>query len=217
MGLASKVQAAGGVPSAPPAPAAFGSQNQTSGLYPQPTKPSSVQATNGLASGQAAQQPQFPGQFGAAAQQSSQAQPGYPSLQGAGAPRPGLSTPVGQQQTLQRPGQQQGFQAGGFGGQQQAYQQGFPGQQPSYSGQAQYGAIQAPGQQQSRPTYPPQSQSLTQHPPQVGSSQYGQSASSQAALSTKLQNMIRINRLETFYPPNKLQAVVQRISSIDWR
>ena len=37
------------------------------------------------------------------------------------------------------------------------------------------------------------------------------------ALQQKLEHMIRTNRLETFYPANKLQAVLQRLNNIDFR
>lgn len=223
MGLASKVQAAGSATSgsgARPSMASASTAQPAASAFPQinqgPGGPS-----NGPSRPQGMPQASFPGQQigqGQSAfpgQQSSSARPSYPS--------PGNPF-AGQQALQQRPGQPP-MHSPSFSGQQQQ-QQGFPGgqtgqgAQPSYTpGQPQQMG-QQPGQSAQQSYLPGQPQQMGQQtrPPQP-SSAFGQgpSSSMQAALQTKIQNMIRTNRLETFYPPNKLQAVVQRLGQIDWK
>ncbi|KAK9802942.1 hypothetical protein WJX72_002270 [[Myrmecia] bisecta] len=88
------------------------------------------------------------------------------------------------------PPQQPGYPPQGPPGQQPLGQ--FGGPQPGYPGQ--------PGQQP-----PPFGQ-----PPQAGPAQ-------QAALMNKLQSVVSINRLEYFYPPQRLQDVVAKLQRVDFR
>ncbi|MCJ1323334.1 hypothetical protein MMC15_008690 [Xylographa vitiligo] len=226
MGLASKVQAAGAVPSAPPVAAANGppasSQSQSS-AYPQINQSSFSQPSNGLSGGQAPQRPSSTSTF---SQQSSQSQSAFPGQQNSTGrpPYSGQSSYPGQQpqqrpgqsnfQTAGFQGQQQPFQQAGFAGQPQAYQgQQLPLQQAGFSGQQQSYGAQAFGQQ-GRPQGPPQSQSFAQRPQPT---QQSGNSNTQVALQQKIEHMIRTNRLETFYPAHKLQAVLQRLNNIDFR
>ena len=45
----------------------------------------------------------------------------------------------------------------------------------------------------------------------------GQGSASAQGLQSKIENMVRTNRLEAFYPPNKLQQVLQRLNQTDFR
>jgi len=36
-------------------------------------------------------------------------------------------------------------------------------------------------------------------------------------MQSKIENMVRTNRLEAFYPPHKLQAVLQRLNQTDFK
>ena len=45
----------------------------------------------------------------------------------------------------------------------------------------------------------------------------GYNAGAQQGLMTKLQQIIASNRLEAFYPPQKLQQLVDRLQRIDFR
>ncbi|MCJ1303502.1 hypothetical protein MMC08_006312 [Hypocenomyce scalaris] len=227
MGLASKVQAAGAVPSAPPAPTANGppasSQSQSS-AYPQISQSSFSQPPNGLSGGQAPQRPSSTSTF--SSQQSSQSQSAFPGQQNntGRPPYPTQSSYPGQQpqqrpgqsnfQTAGFQGQQQPFQQAGFAGQPQGYQgQHLPLQQAGFSGQQQSYGAQAFGQQ-GQPQGLPQSQSFAQRPQPT---QQSGNSNSQVALQQKIEHMIRTNRLETFYPAHKLQAVLQRLNNIDFR
>ncbi|KAL3161824.1 hypothetical protein ABBQ38_008914 [Trebouxia sp. C0009 RCD-2024] len=203
MGLASKVQAAGGATNAPSANPNMAAQSAAS-AFPQ---------TNaGGPNGPMPNRPQ-------GMPQSSQAQSAFPGQQ-SNAVRPSFVTQpsFGGQQPQQRPGQQPLFS--GQPQQQQPFQQsGFASGQPGQGGQQNY----MPGRPQQMAQQPGQSAQQNYpsgHPQQMGQqprpSAQGPSANIQAALQTKIQNMIRTNRLETFYPPHKLQGVVQRLGQIDW-
>lgn len=204
MGLASKVQAAGGATNAPSANPNMAAQSAAS-AFPQ---------TNaGGPNGPMPNRPQ-------GMPQSSQAQSAFPGQQ-SNAVRPSFVTQpsFGGQQPQQRPGQQPLFS--GQPQQQQPFQQsGFASGQPGQGGQQNY----MPGRPQQMAQQPGQSAQQNYpsgHPQQMGQqprpSAQGPSANIQAALQTKIQNMIRTNRLETFYPPHKLQGVVQRLGQIDWK
>ena len=45
----------------------------------------------------------------------------------------------------------------------------------------------------------------------------GGNPASQQGLMTKLQQIIQSNRLEAFYPPQKLQQLVDRLTRLDFR
>lgn len=224
MGLASKVQAAGGAAGASAArpPIASGATAQSAAsAFPQ---------INQGPGGQGMPQASFPGQQGAVGQ------PGFPGQQSSAA-RPSFPNQpsfAGQQPLQPRPGQPP-MQGTGFSGQQQQHQPfqqaGFPGGQPGQGPQSSYapGQPQQMGQQQmgQQPGQGAQQSYLQGQPQQMGQqvrpsqqpSSFGQGVSShiQGALQSKIQNMISTNRLEAFYPPNKLQAVVQRLGQIDWK
>ncbi|DBA79815.1 hypothetical protein WJX77_002304 [Trebouxia sp. C0004] len=220
MGLASKVQAAGAAPSAPPVSAASGAGSQSqSPAYPQINQSSFSQPPGGQA-GQRLPSSAF------MAQPSNQGQPAFLGQQdGFGRPPYSTQSSFPGQQPQQQPGQPQ-FQTAGFSGQQQPFQQagfagqqqGYQGQQPplqqaGFSGQQQSYGAQAFGQQ-GRPQGPLPSQSFAQRPQ---TSQQPGNSNSQVALQQKIEHMIRTNRLETFYPANKLQAVLKRLNNIDFR
>ncbi|KAL0050854.1 hypothetical protein WJX82_008507 [Trebouxia sp. C0006] len=223
MGLASKVQAAGAAPSAPPVSVASGagSQSQSPG-YPQINQSSFSQPPGGQAG-------QRPPSSAFMAQPSNQGQSTFTGQQsGVGRPPYSTQSSFPGQQPQQRPGQpgQPQFQTAGFSGQQQPFQQagsagqqqGYQGQQPplqqaGFSGQQQSYGAQAFGQQ-GRPQGLPSSQSFAQRPQ---TTQQPGNSNSQVALQQKIEHMIRTNRLETFYPANKLQAVLQRLNNIDFR
>lgn len=221
MGLASKVQAAGGA-----AGASAAKPNMASGSTAQSaasTFPQINQGPGGLSN--APNQPQGMPQASFPGQQGAPGQPAFPGQQSSAA-RPSFSNQpsfAGQQPLQPRPGQPP-MQGTGFSGQQQQQQpfqqSGFPGgqgPQSSYApGQPQQMG-QQPGQSAQQSYMPGQPQQMGQQVrPSQQPSAFGQGFG-QAALQTKIQNMIRTNRLEAFYPPNKLQAVVQRLGQIDWK
>lgn len=215
MGLASKVQAAGAAPSAPPArPNMPPTTQSAASAYPQINP-------GGLTNGPPPNRPQGMPQAFSGQQQSSQGHSAFPGQQ-SGTVRPSYQsqTSFAGQQPQQRPGQILS-QSTSFSGQpqhQQPIQQSaFTGGQPGQGGQQSYmpGQPQQMGQQpgQSAQQNYPSGHPQQQHRP----SAQGPPPNIQAALQNKIQNMIRTNRLETFYPPNKLQAVVERLGQIDWK
>lgn len=225
MGLASKIQAAGGAAPGAPAGAPAGQSGAPAGYPPQGQQTSFGSGGGGFFPGSQQQQPR-PGQPGATGQSS------YPGQQ---------TGQQGMQQGQQNfyPGQQ-----GGFNGQ-QGQQSSYPGQQSqqgSYPGQqgqqAGFGQQQRPqgGQQSGYPGQQGQQNGFSgqqsgQYGQQPMGSQYqtqqgtqpgggfgpGQGSASSQGLQSKIENMVRTNRLEAFYPPNKLQQVLQRLNQTDFR
>ncbi|DBB03577.1 TPA: hypothetical protein ACH3X3_010914 [Trebouxia sp. C0006] len=227
MGLASKIQAAGGASGGAPAGAPVGQTAAPAG-YPSQGPPASSGAQGQQASffpGQQQQQQQQqprPGQQGAQSsypgQQGMQQgqQSSYPGQQG------GFPGQQGQQSTFPGQQSQQGGYSGqpgqqaGFGSQQQrpqgaafGQQAGFPGQQGQQGQQGGFSG-QQPGQ------YGQQS-SGSQYPAQGAGAGFGQGSAGAQGLQSKIENMVRTNRLEAFYPPQKLQAVLQRLNQTDFK
>lgn len=232
MGLASKVQNAGGasaLASASTATAPAASASSQSAGYPQ--------INQGMPNG-TSQRPALPGPSGPT-QSGGQGFPGQPL----GA-RPSLAPQLSfqpQQQQQQRPMLQQSASFQGF-----PSQPGMPGQ----GQQTQYG-MQGQGQQSRPQQYgqPGMPQQGYQHSPSFNTNSYGSgappsqynqlqltapparpsappmqsqygprpgAANVQPGLQQKLEGMIRTNRLEAFYPGQKLQQVLQRLSNIDF-
>ncbi|DBB03580.1 hypothetical protein WJX82_002975 [Trebouxia sp. C0006] len=140
-------------------------------------------------------QPQTPAQY-PAIQQSWQAQP----------------------QQYQSP--QQGYQQPQYGVQQPGYQQpGYPQpgyQQPMYQQQN----YQPPSQQWQQPQSAQAPQAYQPRPQpqqQVGSSGGLNDQGIQTVLHNQLNNIIRVNRLEAFYPPQRLQQVKDHVATVDFR
>lgn len=233
MGLASKIQNAGGATGAPAggapgqggAPAGYPPQGPQSsgggGFFPgQQTRPGQSGAGGQSSFPTQGQQGSYSGQqssFGQQGQQSSF--PGQASQQGGFPGQQGAQTGFGSQQ--QRP------QNGTFG-QQGAYpgQQSQPGQfgQQSQTGQfsqqsqpGQFGQQSQPGQfgQQGQPGQNAGGQ-FSQQGQQAGTGYAAGSAGAQG-LQQKIQNMVQTNRLEAFYPPQKLQQVLNRLNQTDFR
>ncbi|DBA80737.1 hypothetical protein WJX77_006553 [Trebouxia sp. C0004] len=220
MGLASKIQAAGGAAGGAPAGAPVGQSGPPAG-YPSPGPPTSLGAQGQQASffpGQQQQQQQQPRPGQPAAQPSYSGQQGmqqgqqssYPGQQGGFPGQQGQQSTSSGQQPQQggysgQPGQQGGLgsqqqrpafgQQGGYSGQ-QGQQGGFTGQQPGQYGQQSFGS---------------------QYSAQGAGAGYGQGSAGAQGLQSKIENMVRINRLEAFYPPNKLQAVLQRLNQTDFK
>lgn len=244
MGLASKVQNAGGASalssSTATASAAAASGQSTS--YPQ--------INQGVPNGMS-QRPALPGPSG----QIQSGSQGFPGPQPSAA-RPSLTPQLSfqPQQQQQRPMLQQSasFQGHpGMQGQSQQSQFGMQGQgqqgQFGMQGQGQQGGPQRFGQQGISPGYgqPGMSQGFGQSP-SFNPNSYGPGAqynqlqltapqsrpsappmqnqyaprpgtgNVQPGLQQKLESMIRTNRLEAFYPAQKLQQVLQRLSNIDF-
>ncbi|KAL0046799.1 hypothetical protein WJX82_010145 [Trebouxia sp. C0006] len=169
MGLASKIQAAGGASGGAPAGAPVGQTAAPAG-YPSQGPPASSGAQGQQASF-------FPGQ-----QQQQQQQQPRPGQQGAQSSYPG----------------QQGMQQG--------QQSSYPGQQGGF-----------PGQQGQQPGQYGQQSSGSQYPAQGAGAGFGQGSAGAQGLQSKIENMVRTNRLEAFYPPQKLQAVLQRLNQTDFK
>ncbi|MCJ1241499.1 hypothetical protein MMC14_009504 [Varicellaria rhodocarpa] len=157
------------------------------------------------------------GQTGGAPQQQ---QSGPPPSQGAGQYsypqiQQSWQQPTQQYQQPQQGGQQsghpqQGFQASGY--QQQSYQpSGY--QQPAY--QQGYQAPPQPWQQNTQPAqgYQQQPQQQTSAAPSGGLNDQGL----QTVLHNQLNNIIKVNRLEAFYPPQRLQQVKDHVARVDFR
>jgi len=149
---------------------------------------------------------------------------GYPAAPGG----------YGQQASGGYPGQQSPHQAGGYPGQQPPHQAGgYPGQQPppqagGFPGQhppaGQYGAPPQAGHYGGAP-------GVAQYgaPPQGAAGQYGAppmqgGPSSNAGtvtgvLQNKLRQMIQVNRLEAFYPPNspQLNQLFATVDRVDFK
>lgn len=236
MGLASKIQSAGAAPAggAPAGGAPTGAptgQGAAPAGYPSQGQPSSFggasggQPGGGFFPGQQQQQPRpgAPGQSAFPGQQSGQParfnESGYPGQQGQQSSYPGQQ---GQQSSY--PGQQSSYpgqqpQQGGYPGQQGQQQGGYPGQQ------AQPGGFQ--GQQGQQSQYGQPRPGASQSPSQQGAAGgglgggagagYGAGSAGAQGLQSKIENMVRTNRLEAFYPPNKLQQVLQRLQATDFR
>ncbi|MCJ1305917.1 hypothetical protein MMC08_008734 [Hypocenomyce scalaris] len=225
MGLASKIQAAGGAAPGASAGAPAGQSGAPAGYPSQGQQTSFGSGSGGFFPGSQQQQPR-PGQPGATGQSSfSGQQTGqqgmqqgqqsfYPGQQGGFTGQQGQQSSYPGQQSQQGgyPGQQ-GQQAGV--GQQQrpqgGQQSGYPGQQGQQNGFAGQQSGQY-GQQQVGSQY--QTQQGTQ---QGGGFGQGQGSASAQGLQSKIENMVRTNRLEAFYPPNKLQQVLQRLNQTDFR
>lgn len=134
----------------------------------------------------------------------STSQPAFPSIQqgwqqGQQAGLPGQSGGYPPQQHAY-PGQQGGYpgQQGGDPGQ----QGGYPGQQSGY-----------PGQQ--GVTFNSQQGGYAGSTPQQTSA--GPNQEYQGYVTTKLQQMIATNKLQAFYPPQRLQQVVHKVLQVDLR
>lgn len=234
MGLASKVQNAGGASALTASAPAASTSGQSAASYPQITSGQ----PNGIP-----QRPQLPApsQSGGQGMPGSQFPGARPSL------TPQLSLPQQQQQrpALQHspsfqpsptyqgyPGQPGMPAQGQYGGQPQGYPQ--PGMPQSYGQQGMSQGYGQPGAQQgfgSTPSFqsnnysngpstnaypqlmPPPQQPRPSAPPQQ---QYQRQGNVQPGLQQKLESMIRTNRLEQFYPAPKLQQVLQRLSNIDF-
>ncbi|KAK9802946.1 hypothetical protein WJX72_005363 [[Myrmecia] bisecta] len=108
--------------------------------------------------------------------------------------------------------------------QQPASQQQWP--QPGYP-QAQYPQPQYPQPQYGQPAYapqggqpgyPPQQPAYQQpgFPPQYGAAPPQQQATTEA-VRNKLQQTVATNKLQAFYPPAKLQQVIDKVSAVDFR
>ncbi|KAK9374588.1 uncharacterized protein V1513DRAFT_415211 [Lipomyces chichibuensis] len=184
MGLASKLQASGGAGGYPP----------PAGSTPYPAPPSLPTANR---PGSIPAQTQTPyGQPAQPAQQAQQSYGGYPPQQNSvGKPVAGSHYP----------------------GMQQQYGQNQYGQQPY--GQNQYGQ-QSYGQQaygQQHGAYPPQGQypapNYNSRPQQSG---YGPPPAAPGGLNANylsvLQKAVQENGLQSFYPPNSLEAIASRIT-----
>ena len=159
--------------------------------------PALTTSTMGLAS----QLQQFQQQGGAAAPSGGASNQGA-STQSQQQPYPGQpQTPQYQQQSFQNPQYpQQGFQPQQ---QQQQYpQQGFQPQQSwqQQSSQGGYPQIQQNWQQQN-----------AAHNAPAPNQQY------QGYVTSKLQQMVATNQLQAFYPPQRLQQVVEKVLRVDLR
>ncbi|KAK9316812.1 hypothetical protein V1524DRAFT_425645 [Lipomyces starkeyi] len=209
MGLASKLQASGGGGGYPP----------TAGSTPYPAPPS-VPSSNRPGSIPS----QTPPLYGQQAQQAPQSYGGYPPQQNnvgkpvAGSQNPGMQQQHGQNQYGQNQygqnqyGQQQ-YGQDQYG--QPQYGQNQYGQQPygrNQYGQQPYGQ-QGYGEQQG--AYPPQGQYPA---PNYNSrpQQYGPPPAAPGGLNANylslLQKAIQENGLQSFYPPNSLEAIASRIT-----
>lgn len=115
------------------------------------------------------------------------------------------------QQFWQQPGQQNASPQQGY--QSQAMQGYQPGNQQNYSQQQQ--PWQQPQGYQAQGYQPQgyQQQAQTQGAPQSGTNDPG----ILTVINNQLNNIIKVNRLEAFYPPQKLQQVQQHASSVDFR
>ncbi|KAK9389040.1 hypothetical protein V1515DRAFT_322779 [Lipomyces mesembrius] len=205
MGLASKLQESGGAAGYPPA--AGSTSYPAVPSVPTSSRPGSIPAQTPPRYGQQAQQ----------AQQAQQSYGGYPPQKNsvgkpvAGSHYPGMLQQYGQNQY----GQQQ-YGQDQYG--QQQYGQSQYGQQQPY-GSNQYGQ-QPYGQQgygQQHAAYPPQGQYTAPHynsRPQQGG--YGPPPAAPGRLSANylslLQKAIQENGLQSFYPPNSLEAIASRIT-----
>lgn len=114
------------------------------------------------------------------------------------------------QPSPQQPGySQQGYQPSGYsqaGNPQQGYQaSGYSqaAQQQGYQSQPQ------PWQQNSQPAY--------QQPPAAPSAGGLNDQGLQTVLHNQLNNIIKVNRLEAFYPPQRLQQVKDHVARVDFR
>ena len=119
------------------------------------------------------------------------------------------------QQSWQQPGQQnaptqQGYQPQAMQGYQPGYQQG---QQQSYSQQQQPWQQPQGFQPQGYQPQGYQQQTQPQGAPQSGTNDAG----ILTVINNQLSNIIKVNRLEAFYPPQKLQQVQQHASRVDFR
>lgn len=119
------------------------------------------------------------------------------------------------QQSWQQPGQQnaspqQGYQSQASQGYQPGYQQGS---QQNYSQQQQ--SWQQPQSYQAQGYQPQgyQQQAQMQGAPQSGTNDPG----ILTVINNQLNNIIKVNRLEAFYPPQRLQQVQQHASRVDFR
>lgn len=222
MGLASKIQAAGGASSA----ASAGQSGGAPAGYPQGQQSSFGSGGGGFFPGQQQQQQPRPNQQGGAGQSGYPGQQGMQQAQQTSYPSQQSSVPGQQGQQSTYPGQQSqqgGFpgqpgQQAGFQSQQQRPQGASSGQQNTYPGQqGQQGGY--PGQQ-TQPGQYSQQTTGNQYPGQQGAQAgagYGQNTAGAQGMQSKIENMVRTNRLEAFYPPNKLQAVLQRLNQTDFR
>lgn len=113
------------------------------------------------------------------------------------------------QQSWQQPAQQQ------YAPQQQGYQPG-PGYQPGYQYSQQGSQPQQQSWQQSQ-GYQPSGQ---QGQPQMQAGAGGSGPNDPGiitVINNQLNNIIKVNRLEAFYPPQKLQQVQQHAATVDFR
>ncbi|DBA80735.1 hypothetical protein WJX77_004806 [Trebouxia sp. C0004] len=229
MGLASKLsqyQQQGGAQGG--APAGYPQQGLQPGMQGQQPGQQGQAGTPGQSGYAGAQGPMggsMPGQQGFG-QQGNQ---GTSSL---GQGQPGQQygqQPQGQQYGQQLQGQQYGQQLQGQQYGQQAGQFGGPGQQGGPQGQFSGPALGGAPGQQGQFGAPPQgqfggSQGQFGGPPQGqsggGQGQFGGGGGNpavQQGLMSKLQQIIQSNRLEAFYPPPKLQQLVNRLQQLDFR
>ena len=115
------------------------------------------------------------------------------------------------QQSWQQPAQQQ------YAPQQQGFQPG-QGYQPGYQ-YSQQGQGYQPQQQSWQPAqgYQPSAQ---QGQPQLQAGAGGSGRNDPGiitVINNQLNNIIKVNRLEAFYPPQKLQQVQQHAATVDFR
>ena len=152
-------------------------------------------------------------------QQQTQYQPSGPTQPQTPAQYPAIQHSwQAQPQQYQSP--QQGYQQPQYGVQQPGYQQpGYPQpgyQQPMYQQQN----YQPPSQQWQQPQSAQAPQAYQQRPQpqqQVGSSGGLNDQGIQTVLHNQLNNIIRVNRLEAFYPPQRLQQVKDHVATVDFR
>ncbi|KAK9355353.1 hypothetical protein V1523DRAFT_405534 [Lipomyces doorenjongii] len=201
MGLASKLQASGGAAGYPPA----------AGSTPYPAPPSVPSSSR-----PGSIPPQTPPPYGQQAQQAQQSYGGYlPQQNSVGKPVAGSHYPGMQQQYGQNQYGQQQYGQDQYG--QQQYGQNQYGQQPY--GRNQYGQ-QPYGQQgygQQHAAYPPQGQypapQYNSRPQQSG---YGPPPAAPGGLNANylslLQKATQENGLQSFYPPNSLEAIASRMT-----
>ncbi|KAL3155839.1 hypothetical protein ABBQ32_012849 [Trebouxia sp. C0010 RCD-2024] len=140
---------------------------------------------------------------------------GAQQQQQSGPPAPQYGQPPPQQN-------QQGYQQPGYP--QQSYQPPA-GQQPGYpqQGYQPSGYSQPAGQQGYQPQAQPWQQN-TQPAYQQPQQQSGASSAGglndqglQTALHNQLNNIIKVNRLEAYYPPQRLQQVKDHVARVDFR
>lgn len=158
------------------------------------------------------------GQQGTSPQQQSQYQPGGPSQPQTPTQFPPIQQSwQGSPQQYQQP--QQGYQQPPYGYQQQpGYQQSVYPQQNAY--QQGYQPSSQPSSQpwqQSQTSSPSQGYQQQQSQQQAGSPGGLNDQGVQTVLHNQLNNIIRVNRLEAFYPPQRLQQVKDHVAKVDFR